>query len=57
MIKTIILNKMTRRPVGTELMMTPSRLSVLGLINTGANDLGNCNEVHTEYDLLPDSQT
>lgn len=36
--------------------MTPSRLSVLGLTALGANDLGNCNEVHTEYDLLPNTQ-
>lgn len=50
MIKTI-LNKMTKKPVGTELM-TPSRLSVL--IATGANDVGNRNEV--EYDLLPNTQ-
>lgn len=37
----------------TELMMTPFRLSVLGLIAMGANDVGNCDEVYTECDLLP----
>lgn len=44
MIKTITLTKMTRKPVGTELMMSPSRLSVLGVMAVGANDSGNRNE-------------
>lgn len=38
---------MTRKPVGTELMITPSRLSILGLITMGANDSGIHNEVQT----------
>jgi hypothetical protein len=41
---TKIIHKMTRQPVGIELMATPLRLSVLGLIARGINDLGNCNE-------------
>lgn len=41
MIKTVILNRMTRKSVETELMI-PSRLSIL--ITKGADDSENCNE-------------
>lgn len=44
MIKTITLSEMTEEPGGTELTVTPSRLSVLGLITRTANDLGNHHE-------------
>ena len=50
MIKTVILNKMTRKPVGTELVITPSRLSILGLITTSANNSGIHNGVHMMID-------
>ena len=41
MIKTVILNRMTRKSVETELMI-PSKLSIL--ITVGADDSVNCNE-------------
>lgn len=41
MIKTAILNRMTRKSVETELMI-PSKLSIL--ITVGADDSVNCNE-------------
>lgn len=52
MIKTIILNKMTRNPVRIELIMMLSRLSDLKLIAMGAND----RKIVIKYDLLPASR-
>lgn len=43
MMQTVILNKMTRMPVGTE----PWRMLVRGLIALGASDSGNGNEVQS----------